>query len=70
MLYSFKDRSAFNRRSQDKRQEGSYYEAYSDTEYTDSAEYREEGRLRRVPDVLPVCLQDILHRRQSDVRAS
>ena len=38
------------------RQEGNQDEAYSDTEHTDSAEYREKRWLRRVPDILPVSM--------------
>lgn len=41
------------------------YEACKDSEHEKAAEYRKEGRLRRVSDILPVCLQDILHRGQS-----
>ena len=44
------------------------YEAYQNAQYKISAEYTEKGRLRRVPDILPVCLQDFLHRRKPDLR--
>ena len=27
-----------------------------------------KGRMRRVPDILPVCLQDFLHSRKSELR--
>jgi hypothetical protein len=27
-----------------------------------------KGRLRRVPDILPVCMQDFLYRRKSELR--
>ena len=31
-------------------------------------EQHEEGRLRRVPDILPVRMQDILHSRKPELR--
>ena len=43
--------------------------AYQDIEYEKSAEYRKEGWMRRVPDILPVCMQDFLHRGKSELRA-
>ena len=48
---------------------GKFYETYQDTEYQKPAEFSEKGRLRRVPDILPVRMQDQLHGRQSDLRA-
>ena len=42
-------------------------EARKNIEYPDSAEYSEKGRLWRMPDILPVGLQDFLHRRKSDL---
>jgi hypothetical protein len=32
-------------------------------------EQHEERRLRRVPDILPVCMQDILYSRKPELRA-
>ena len=49
------------------KQEGEEDETHSDLKHTDFTEYREEGRLRRVPDILPVCMQDFLYGRQSDL---
>ena len=43
-------------------------ETYQDFKYADPAEYDEEGRLRRVPDFLPVCMQDFLHGREPELR--
>ena len=43
-------------------------EAYQNPEYRETAEHIEEGRMRRVPDILPVCLQDFLHSRKSELR--
>ena len=43
--------------------------AYQDIEYQESAEYRKEGRMRRVPDILSVCMQDFLYRWKSELRA-
>lgn len=48
---------------------GRNHEAYQDIEQQKSSEDRQEGRMRRVPDILPVCMQDLLHRWQSDLRA-
>ena len=44
-------------------------EACTDIKYEKVTEHRKEGRLRRVPDIVPVSLQDVLHRRKSDLRA-
>ena len=40
-----------------------------DTEHTDIDEHDEKRRLRRMSDILPVSLQDILHRGKPDLRA-
>ncbi len=45
------------------------HETRKDFENEETSEHGEEGRLRRVPDILPVCLQDILHCRKSKLRA-
>ena len=39
-----------------------FHEAYQDFNYQRSQGVHEEGRMRRVPDFLPVSLQDLLHR--------
>ena len=43
-------------------------EAHPDSQWGHSEGQRRQGRLRRVPDFLPVCLQDFLHRCQPEVR--
>src|SRR5699024_6911446 len=48
--------------------EGNENEACQDAERRDPEEERRPRRLRGVPDLLPVRLQDLLHRRQSEVR--
>ena len=45
------------------------YEACTDIKHKKVTEHCKEGRLRRVPDLLPVSMQDFLHRRKSDLRA-
>ena len=47
---------------------GDTNEAYPNLERGHSEGKRRQGRLRRVPDLLPVRLQDFLHRRQPEVR--
>ena len=37
-------------------------------EYTDSEQDSEKRRLRRMSDILPVSMQDILYRGKSDLR--
>ena len=37
--------------------------------YTDHEQQPEKERMRRVPDILPVCMQDFLHCGKSDLRA-
>ena len=44
-------------------------EARKDFNYQRSEGVHEEGRMRRVPDFLPVCMQDFLYRRKSELRA-
>ena len=34
----------------------------------DIKSYSEKRRMRRVPDIMSVCVQDILYRRKSDLR--
>lgn len=48
---------------------GRYHETCKDFKYTDIEQYCEKGRMRRVPDVLPVCMQDFLYSREPDLRA-
>jgi hypothetical protein len=45
----------------DEKKEAISDEAYQDFDDQEPEGVREEGRLRRVPDFLPVCLQDFLH---------
>ena len=45
------------------------HETHSDIEHKKASEHDKEGRLRRVPDVLPVRLQDELHGRKPELRA-
>jgi hypothetical protein len=45
------------------------YEACEDIKYQESSEHSEKGRLRRMPDILPVCLQDQLHSWKSELRS-
>ena len=47
---------------------GNSYEAHQDSEYEEPSGDREEGRMRRVPDFLPVGLQDKLHGRKPELR--
>ena len=42
-------------------------EAYQDFDYQRFKGIHEEGRLRRVPDILPVCMQDFLYGRQPEM---
>ena len=49
---------------------GKQNEACEDAQRRDSEAERRPRRLRRVPDLLPVCLQDLLHRCQPEVRIS
>ena len=44
-------------------------ETCKDIKYTDIDKYNEKRRLRRMSDILPVSLQDILHSGKSDLRA-
>lgn len=44
-------------------------EARKDIEYKKVTEYSKEGRMWRVPDFLPVSMQDFLHCRKPDMRA-
>ena len=45
------------------------YETHKDTEYKEASEHSKEGRLRRVPDLLPVRMQDLLYRWKPELRA-
>ena len=45
------------------------YETRENIKYTDHEQQPEIERMRRVPDILPVCMQDILYSRKSDLRA-
>ena len=45
-------------------------EACKNFEHKRSEEVFEEGRMRRVPDFLPVSMQDQLYGRQSELRSS
>jgi len=47
---------------------GDTNEAHPNSERGNPEGQRRQGRLRRVPDLLPVGLQDVLHRRQPEVR--
>lgn len=44
-----------------------YYEAYQDIKYRKITEHHKERRMRRMPDFLPVSMQDFLHRGKSDL---
>ena len=44
-------------------------ETCENIEYTDSEQYSKEGRMRRMPDILSVSMQDFLYSRKSDLRA-
>ena len=44
------------------------YDACKDLEFQYLKRHDEKGRLRRVPDFLPVCLQDFLHSGKSELR--
>ena len=50
------------------RQRGITSEAHSDGQQADDAEIDQDGRLRRVPGILPVRVQDELHGWQSGLR--
>ena len=43
------------------------HEACKDFKFQHFKEQREEGRLRRMPDILPVCMQNILHSRKPEL---
>jgi len=43
-------------------------ETCENIEYTDSEQYSKEGRMRRMPDILSVSMQDFLYSRKSDLR--
>jgi hypothetical protein len=43
------------------------YEARKDIKYKKTAEHSEKRRLRRMPDLLPVCMQDKLHSGKSEL---
>ena len=43
-------------------------EAHQDGQQADDAVHALHGRLRRMPGILPVCLQDFLHGGQSALR--
>lgn len=47
-----------------------YHEAYKNTDNKRLKGIHEKGRLWRVPDFLPVSLQDILYRGKSELRKS
>ena len=46
---------------------GIRYEAHQDVKYTDTVQYHEEGRMRRMPDIVPVCMQDVLYSREPEL---
>ena len=48
---------------------GDKNETRKDIKYTDDEQQLKEERMRWVPDILSVCMQDILYRRKSDLRA-
>ena len=50
------------------RQRGITSEAHSDGQQADDAEIAQDGRLRRVPGIVPVRMQDELHGRQPGLR--
>ena len=45
-----------------------YHEAYKNTDNKRLKGIHEKGRLRRVPDFLPVSLQDFLYRGKPELR--
>jgi len=47
---------------------GEYHETCEDIKQQYSEGYHEEGRMRRVPDFLPVGVQDFLYRRKPELR--
>ena len=48
--------------------EDTYYEAYQDIESCKSECYCEKGWMRQMSGILPVCMQDFLHRWQPELR--
>lgn len=56
------------RRYISEREGGTDDETYQDAEYQKFTEYREKRRMRRVPDFLPVSLQDFLYSWESELR--
>lgn len=48
-------------------QEDVYYETCKNIKYTDIKQYNEKRRMWRMPDLLPVSLQDLLHSWKSDL---
>ena len=44
------------------------YDACKDLKFQYVKRHHEEGRMRRVPDFLPVSLQDILYSRKPELR--
>jgi hypothetical protein len=46
------------------------YEACKDIKHQKITEHNQEGRMRRMPDILPVRMQDFLHGGKSDLRTA
>ena len=44
------------------------YETRKDIKYKKITEYSKKRWMRRMSDILPVCMQDFLHGRKSDMR--
>ena len=47
---------------------GVCHETHQNFKYKKLTEYNEKRRMRRVPDILSVCMQDILYSRKSELR--
>ena len=46
-----------------------HHETCKDIKYQEITEHNQKRRLRRVPDILPVCMQNILYSRKPELRA-
>jgi len=46
-----------------------HHETCKDIKYQEITEHNQKRWLRRVPDILPVCMQDILYSRKPELRA-
>ena len=45
------------------------YETCKDIKYKKITEHNQKRRMRRVPDIMPVSMQNFLHSRKPDLRA-